>query len=49
MAKMFWLILTIACVVWYTFVTLYVAVKGFGDIREMLRNMGEATRNGHDE
>lgn len=35
-APMFWLVLTIGCLVWYSAVTIYVAVKGAGDIRKML-------------
>ncbi len=37
--KYFWLILTIAAVVWYTLVTTYVAYKGVDDIRGMLRRL----------
>ena len=48
MAKAFWLILTIACVAWYTIVTVYVAVKGVGDIRQMLRNLSDVV-NGNGE
>ena len=36
----FWLILTIAAVVWYSTITIYVAIKGAGDIKQMLRNLG---------
>jgi hypothetical protein len=35
----FWWLITMACVVWYSTVTLYVTVKGFADIRLMLRNL----------
>lgn len=37
--RYFWLILTIAAVGWYTFVTAYVAYKGVDDIRGMLRRL----------
>ena len=37
--KYFWLILTIAAVGWYTFVTIYVAFKGVTDIKEMLKRL----------
>ena len=33
--RYFWLILTVAAVVWYTFVTAYVAFKGVTDIRSL--------------
>ncbi len=35
----FWWALTAACVVWYSTITIYVAVKGIGDIRGMLRRL----------
>lgn len=37
--KIFWLVLTAAAMLWYTSVTIYVAFKGIGDIKEMLRNL----------
>ena len=39
--KYVWLILTIAAVLWYTFVTIYVSFKGVTDIKEMLKKLGE--------
>ena len=36
----FWLVLTVACLVWYSTVTVYVAVRGLWDIREMLARLG---------
>lgn len=39
MAPTFWLVLTIACVVWYSTITLYVAFKGAFDIRGMLARL----------
>ena len=41
MIKLFWLLLTIACVGWYLVVLGYVAVKGAGDIRSMLKQMSD--------
>jgi len=41
----FWWLLTMACIVWYSTVTVYVAVKGAIDIRDMLKRMG----NGDEE
>jgi len=35
----FWVIMTVACLVWYSTITVYVAFKGFGDIRRMLKRM----------
>jgi hypothetical protein len=35
----FWLLLTIACLVWYAGVTAYVAIKGVFDIRGMLERL----------
>ncbi len=34
-----WWLLTMACVVWYSTVTVYVAIKGVADIRDMLRRL----------
>lgn len=45
--KYIWLILTVAAVVWYTFVTLYVSYKGVTDIKEMLRSL--ARKQGSDK
>ena len=39
--KTFWFILTMAAVIWYTVITAYVAFKGVGDIKEMLRNLSK--------
>ena len=38
----FWWLLTMACVAWYSTVTVYVAVKGAADIRNMLERLGKA-------
>ena len=35
----FWLLLTIACMVWYSTVTVYVAIKGAADIKHMLERL----------
>jgi hypothetical protein len=35
----FWGVLTLACLVWYSTITIYVAIKGAGDIRQMLRRL----------
>jgi len=42
--KYFWLVLTIAAVGWYTFVTMYVSYKGIADIKEMLRSLAKKNR-----
>ena len=34
-----WLSLTVLCVVWYSTVTVYVAIKGAVDIKSMLKNL----------
>jgi len=39
----FWGALTIACVIWYSTVTVYVAIKGVGDIRNMLARLSAET------
>jgi hypothetical protein len=35
----FWWLLTAACLLWYSTITLYVAVKGVRDIRGMVRRL----------
>ena len=35
----FWGALTIACLAWYSTITVYIAIKGVGDIRSMLRRL----------
>jgi hypothetical protein len=37
--RWFWGLLTLACLVWYSTITIYVAIKGAGDIRQMLRRL----------
>jgi hypothetical protein len=36
---LFWWLLTMACVVWYSTITIYVSVKGIADIRDMLKRI----------
>ena len=43
--KYFWLILTLAAVIWYIFVTAYVSFKGVTDIKEMLKKLGDTDRS----
>ncbi len=38
----FWGFLTLACLIWYSTVTIYVAIKGASDIRNMLRRLSGA-------
>jgi hypothetical protein len=40
-APLFWKLLTAACLVWYGTITIYVAVRGARDIKEMLRRLKE--------
>lgn len=41
----FWWLLTGACLFWYSFITLFVAWRGLGDIRKMLKGLkGAAPR-----
>jgi hypothetical protein len=37
----FWLLLTAACVLWYSTVTIFVAVRGMKDIRGMLDRLAQ--------
>lgn len=38
----FWYLLTIACMVWYSSVTVYVAIRGALDIKHMLARLRDA-------
>ncbi len=40
----FWTLLMAACVVWYSTVTVYVAIRGCFDIRRMVRRLAERRR-----
>ncbi|MEW6252465.1 MAG: hypothetical protein AB1716_17645 [Planctomycetota bacterium] len=40
----FWWLLLAAVIVWYSTVTVYVAIRGALDIRAMLRRLGESGR-----
>jgi hypothetical protein len=35
----FWWFMTMACVVWYSTITIYVAIKGGADIKHMLARL----------
>jgi len=35
----FWWLLSMACVVWYSTITVYVAIRGCFDIKTMLRRL----------
>jgi hypothetical protein len=35
-ADWIWHLLVLACVVWYSTITIYVTIRGFRDIKEML-------------
>ena len=37
----FWSLLMLAVLVWYSTITIYVAVRGSFDIRDMLRRLGD--------
>jgi hypothetical protein len=43
---LFWWLLTMACVVWYSTITIYVSMKGIADIRDMLKRI--SLRQSHD-
>lgn len=53
MTHWFWLLLTIACMVWYSTITVYVGIKGVADIKQMLARLSEkredVTTNGTKE
>ncbi len=41
----FWLFMSIACVVWYSTITVYVTIKGYTDIKEMFASMRNEADN----
>ena len=41
---LFWKLLTAACLLWYTTITIYVTFRGAADIRAMLRRLAENQR-----
>lgn len=38
---LFWWLVTAAAVIWYSTITIYVAIRGTADVREMLKNLSE--------
>jgi hypothetical protein len=40
-AQWFWFILTIAVLVWYSTITIYVSIRGSFDVKNMLRELGK--------
>lgn len=40
----FWFLLTAACVLWYSTITVYVAIRGAADIKHMLGRLDENER-----
>jgi hypothetical protein len=38
----FWGAITLACLAWYSTITIYIAFKGVGDIRSMLRKLSRS-------
>jgi hypothetical protein len=45
----FWGAMTIACIAWYSTITLYVAVKGSIDIKHMLARLGSTRKDAPDD
>ena len=39
MEHWFWFGLTLACVIWYSTITVYVAIKGTADVKNMLARL----------
>lgn len=40
----FWLAVVIACLAWYSVLTVYVGIRGAKDIRDMLRRLEASAR-----
>lgn len=45
----FWLTIVIIVVCWYSSVTVYVAIRGALDIKQMLRNLADSNRRRESE
>ncbi len=45
MEHWFWLLMAAACLVWYSTVTVYVAIRGLRDIKEMLSRLSPSHRS----
>jgi hypothetical protein len=45
----FWWLLTAACVVWYSTITVYVAIRGVADIRGMLKRLAAGAMPAEDK
>ena len=41
----FWWALSMACVIWYSTITVYVAIKGASDIKHMLARLGAEAKD----
>ena len=41
----FWWLLTMACVVWYSTITVYVSIRGTADIKSLLRTLSKEKEN----
>lgn len=44
-AERFWFFLTLAALAWYSSVTIYVAIRGVTDIREMIARLKQRPSN----
>ncbi len=49
LAERFWWLMTIATVVWYSTITVYVAIKGAFDIKSMLKRLEEQHGNKNED
>jgi hypothetical protein len=45
----FWGLITLAVLVWYSTITIYVGIRGAVDIKHMLRNLKESDQRPDDE
>jgi hypothetical protein len=43
-----WWLLTMACVAWYSTITIYVGIKGMADIRQMLGRLAARKQDDHE-
>ncbi len=48
LAQYFWLLITIAVIVWYLTITIYVAIRGSIDIKHMLARLEKTRKDSSD-
>jgi hypothetical protein len=48
-ASGFWLVITVACLIWFSTITVYVAIRGAFDIKHMLARLRDSGNNAQED